>query len=141
MGNQPQRTQRNAEENLSVRPSGSPDLPNGATRKVQSVAPSIVSSGGASYRSATAEGRRMQAEVGKPARKLNLSTLFADRPIALQPQDRAGERRQPRLMKSSTSHLRATRIIAAGPLKEIDVRLVPLAARCDRLATITLDLT
>ena len=39
-------------------------------------------------------------------------------------------------MKHSTPHLGATRVVPSGPVKEGDVGVVPLAARCDSLMAV-----
>ena len=62
--------------------------------------------------------------------------LLGDGTIAFQPENRAAQCREPRFVKHSTPHLGATRVVPAGPVKERDVGVVPLAARCDSLMAV-----
>src|SRR6185503_20148980 len=71
---------------------------------------------------------------------LELLESLRDGQIFLQPQDRPREGCQPCFVEHAASHLQAARIIAAGPLEELEVRLMKLSSRGDRPRAIALDL-
>ena len=52
---------------------------------------------------------------------MTLAESFGDRQIILQAQERAGEGGQPGLVENAASDLETTRVVAAGPLEELEV--------------------